>query len=260
MDTIQVIVLAVLQGFTEFLPISSSGHLILIPALFGWPDQGLGFDIAVHLGSLAAVVLYFRRDIGDLSLALFRPERRECRLAWSIVVATIPLGLAGLLFGDYVSTSLRSPAVIAASTAGFGGLLWLADRFGRENRDANDLSWGQVLLIGLAQAFALIPGTSRSGATMTMGLAIGLSRVAAARYSFLLSVPAIIAAGSWQFGEFLSQSETVPWGPLVAATFISGVTAFLAISVFLRLIERIGMLVFVAYRFLLAGIIVYVLV
>ena len=259
MDPVQVFVLAVLQGLVEFLPISSSGHLILIPALLGWPDQGLGFDIAVHLGTLIAVVIYFRNDLVSLGRALFRPAHRDHKFAWSILVATVPLGLAGVLFGDYAASILRSPAVIAAATAGFGVLLWLADRVGREHRDEHDLGWTRAMLIGASQALALIPGTSRSGITMTMGLALGLSRAAAARFSFLLSIPAIAAAGSWQIVEFASAPMPVPWGSLAAAAMISGVTAFLAIAAFLRLIERMGMLVFAVYRILLAGVIAYVL-
>ncbi len=259
MDPVQVFVLAVLQGLVEFLPISSSGHLIIVPALLGWRDQGLGFDIAVHVGTLAAVVIYFRREIVDLGLALFDPDRREFKLAWSLIVATLPLLLAGLLFGDYVARALRSPAVIAGTTAGFGVVLWLADRYGRQRRDEYDLDWVQTLLIGLSQALALVPGTSRSGITMTMGLALGLTRTAAARFSFLLAVPAIAAAGTWDVAQFLSAPTAVPWGTLAVAAAISGVTAFLVIEAFLRLIERMGMLVFAVYRVLLAAVIAYAL-
>jgi undecaprenyl-diphosphatase len=258
-DPVQVFVLAVLQGLVEFLPISSSGHLILVPALLGWPDQGLGFDIAVHIGSLSAIMIYFRHDLLNLGQALVQPTHQHSRFAWSILVATIPLGLAGVIFGDFVSTSLRTPGIIAAATVGFGILLWAADRLGRRTRDEHELGWTDVMLIGFSQALALIPGTSRSGATMTMGLMLGLSRAAAARYSFLLSVPAIAAAGSWQVVEFASEPTPVSWGSLAAATLISGVTAFLAIATFLRLIERIGMLIFAVYRVLLGGVIVYVL-
>ncbi len=259
MDPVQVFVLAVLQGLVEFLPISSSGHLILVPALLGWPDQGLPFDIAVHVGSLVAVVIYLRRELVSLALALFQPEQLEHKLAWAIVIATIPLVSAVLFAADFIAQELRSPGTIAAATAGFGVLLWLSDRVGRRTRDEHDLSWGQALLIGIGQAAALIPGTSRSGATMTMGLALGLSRSAAARFSFLLAVPAVAAAGSWQIVEFGSAPSPVPWGMLAVAASISGVTAYLAIAAFLRLIERMGMLVFAVYRVLLAVVIVYVL-
>ena len=260
MDLIQVLVLAVLQGLVEFLPISSSGHLILVPALLGWPDQGLAFDIAVHVGTLAAVVFYFRRDLIDLSIAMFQRDRPEHKLAWALVVATLPLVPAGLLGADLISNELRSPLVIAVTTAGFGLLLWLADRYGRGGRSEQDVGFKDALLIGIGQAMALVPGTSRSGVTMTVALALGLSRSAAARFSFLMAVPAVAAAGLWQILEFAEAPSSVPWGTLILATAVSGVTAFLAIAAFLRLIERLGMMVFTVYRLLLAGVIVYVLV
>ncbi len=260
MDLIQVLVLAVLQGLVEFLPISSSGHLILVPALLGWPDQGLAFDIAVHVGTLVAVVFYFRRDLIDLAAAIFQPHRPENKLAWALVIATIPLLPAGIFGADFISNELRSPLVIAATTAGFGILLWLADRYGRGLRSEKDLGFKDALLIGIGQAIALVPGTSRSGITMTAGLALGLSRSAAARFSFLMAVPAVAAAGLWQMLEFADSPTVIPWGTLILATVVAGVTAFLAIAGFLRLIERLGMVVFAVYRLLLAGVIIYVLV
>ncbi len=260
MDLIQILVLAVLQGLVEFLPISSSGHLILVPALLGWSDQGLAFDIAVHVGTLAAVVFYFRRDLIDLAVAIFQPDRPENKLAWALVIATLPLVPAGVFGADYISNELRSPIVIAATTAGFGVLLWLADLFGRGARSEQDVGFRDALLIGIGQAMALVPGTSRSGITMTVGLALGLSRSAAARFSFLMAVPAVAAAGLWQILEFAESPSVVPWGTLILATAVSGVTAFLAIAGFLRLIERMGMAIFAIYRLLLAGVIVYVLV
>lgn len=260
MDLIQVLILAVLQGLVEFLPISSSGHLILVPALLGWSDQGLAFDIAVHVGTLAAVVFYFRRDLKDLAVAIFQPDRPENKLAWALIIATLPLVPAGVLGAGLISNELRYPVVIAATTAGFGVLLWLADRFGRGTRSEQDIGFKDALLIGIGQAMALVPGTSRSGVTMTVGLALGLSRSAAARFSFIMAVPAVAAAGIWQIGEFAESPVAVPWGTLILASVVSGVTAFLAIAGFLRLIDRMGMLVFAVYRLLLAGVIVYVLV
>ncbi len=260
LDPVQLFVLAVLQGLTEFLPISSSGHLILVPALLNWDDQGLGFDIAVHVGSLSAILIYFRRDLRELGLALFQFNHRDSRFAWSIIVATIPLGLGGLLLGGVVESSLRTPGVIAAAMGAFGFVLWMADAYGRGCRNEYELGWRDIFLIGCSQALALIPGASRSGVTMTMGLMLGLSRAAAARFSFLLSVPAISAAGLWQIIEFAGQSEPLPWLSLAATALISGMTALLAIAAFLRLIERVGMLVFAAYRVVLAGTIVYVFI
>lgn len=259
MDLIHALALALLQGFTEFLPISSSGHLIFVPALLGWPDQGLGFDIAVHVGTLAAVVAYFRRELLAMALSVTRPGSADFDLALKLVVATVPLGLAGLLLADVVETSLRSAAVIAATTGGFGIVLWAADRFGRGARDERTLGWGGALAIGLAQALALVPGTSRSGITMTMGLALGLSREAAGRFSFLLAVPAIGMAAAWQIVQFAAAPEPVPWGVLGIATLAAAATAFVTIALFLNLIGRLGMGVFALYRVLLAGVIAYVL-
>ena len=176
MDLIQILVLAVIQGLSEFLPISSSAHLILPSELLGWPDQGLAFDVAVHVGSLAAVIMYFRRDIAALIAAFFASAVKgqhsaESRLCWYIVLGTIPVGLSGLWFDELIEQHLRSIAVIAATTIFFGLLLGMADRRAKESHGLDKLTWRSALWIGLAQALALIPGTSRSGITMTAALA-----------------------------------------------------------------------------------------
>lgn len=262
MDLVQAVILALLQGVVEFLPISSSGHLILVPAFLGWQDQGLAFDIAVHLGTLSAVVLYFKRDIRSMTVALFGRSGAgapEARLAWGIIVATVPLGIAGILMADLVAGVLRSPAIIAATTAGFGVVLWLADRYTRGHRTERELAWTDIAVIGFAQVLALVPGTSRSGITMTAGLALGLSRAAAARFSFLLAIPAIGMASAWQLMQFAAEPGPTPWGLLALATAVSALTAFAAIAVFLRVIERIGLWVFAVYRLILAGVIAYAL-
>lgn len=258
MDLLQALVLALVQGVTEFLPISSSGHLILVPGLLGWTDQGLGFDIAVHVGTLAAVIAYFRRELLGMAFSVFRPGSADFDLALKLLVATVPTGLAGLAFADLVETSLRTAAVIAATTAGFGVVLWAADRYGRGRRTEHGLGWAGAIAIGCAQALALIPGTSRSGITMTMGLALGLSREAAGRFSFLLAVPAIGMAAAWQIRQFLEAPAPVPWGTLGIATAAAAATAFVTIALFLNLIGRIGMGVFAGYRLLLAAVIVLV--
>ena len=258
MDLLQLVLLALIQGATEFLPISSSGHLILTPALLGWDDQGLAFDIAVHLGSLVAVVVYFKAELLTLLRAAFQPDRKEFKLAWGIMVATVPLGLAGLVFADSVATVLRSPAVIAASTAAFGILLWVADHR-RGTRTEQSLRWPDLLAIGMGQALALIPGTSRSGITMTVGLSLGLGREAAGRFAFLLAVPAVAMTAVWQTMQFFSDPEPVPWLWLALATSLSALTAFATIALFLSLIGRLGMAVFAIYRLVLAAVIVYVL-
>lgn len=258
MDLAQVVVLSLIQGLTEFLPISSSGHLILVPVFLGWPDQGLGFDIAVHLGTLSAVIVFFRRELSRMALALAAPGSADGRMAWQIVLATVPLGIAGLIFADVVENELRTPLVIAAASAGFGIVLWLVDSARRGARPERSLGWMEVLAIGLGQALALIPGTSRSGITMTVALGLGLSREAAGRFSFLLAVPAIGMAAAWQLVQFARDPAPVAWASLGIATVISAVTAFVAITAFLRLIGRIGMGAFAIYRILLAVVIGYV--
>jgi len=262
MDAIHTLMLALLQGLTEFLPISSSAHLILMPRLLGWPDQGLAFDVAVHVGTLTAVVAYFRHDITRLLLAWLQScvQRRlsgDARLAWFVLLGTLPAALAGLLLHHLVETWLRSPLVIALATIGFGLLLWAADRFGRQQRSETGLQLVDAVWIGLAQAVALIPGTSRSGITMTAGLALGLTRSAAARFSFLLSVPVIILAGGYEALQLLQQAGPVAWDTLLLGTAVAAVSAYLCIHLFLCLIERIGMLPFVVYRLLLGCVLLY---
>jgi undecaprenyl-diphosphatase len=244
------------QGLTEFLPISSSAHLILVPRFLGWPDQGLAFDVAVHVGTLSAVVCYFRRELlsmaHDWAASLARRQTvGDSRLAWGVILGTIPVGLAGLLLGDMIEIHLRSPRVIAATTIGFGLLLWWADSAGSRTRDEHTLSWWDVLVIGCAQALALVPGTSRSGITMTAALALGLDRSGAARFSFLLSVPVIVLAGGLKLLDLLQQADGVDWGALLVGTILSAVSAYLCIDLFLKLIERVGMMPFILYRLVL---------
>lgn len=259
---IQIIILAILQGLTEFLPISSSAHLILVPQLSDWPDQGLAFDVAVHVGTLAAVIWYFRLEViamaRDWGISCARRQQTgESRLAWAVILGSIPVALFGLLLHDLVGSTWRSPLVIAWATIGFGLLLWLADAIGRRVRDEHRLGWKDVLVIGLAQAVALIPGTSRSGITMTAGLLMGLTRTAAARFSFLLSIPAILMAGTYKTLKLIEQGS-VEWLPLVLGAVISALTAYLCIHWFLKLLDRIGMLPFVIYRLLLGAGLLYV--
>jgi undecaprenyl-diphosphatase len=260
MNLAEALALALIQGLTEFLPISSSGHLILTPEFFGWTDQGLGFDIAVHLGTLVAVVAYFRRDLVAMSRGIRDASSADGRLARQLLVASVPLGLAGIFTADIVETTLRTPLVIAAASAGFGLLLWGVDRFRRGQRSERELTLAEALLIGLGQALALIPGTSRSGITMTCALALGLDRESAGRFSFLLAIPAIGMAAGWQIVRFARSPETIDWGMLVPATLAAAAMAFIAIALFLRLIGKIGMGVFAVYRIALAIVIVYFLV
>ena len=259
MEYLHLVLLALVQGITEFLPISSSGHLVLLPRLAGWEDQGLAYDVAAHFGSLVAVVVYFRADLARLAGAWAGSLSgggltTEARLAWAVLVGTIPVGLVGLAFRDSVAEFLRDPLVIAAATVGFGVLLGAADLLGRRRRDVESITLGTGLLIGIAQALAIIPGTSRSGITMTAGLALGLTRSAAARFSFLLSVPVIFLASGVEAVELLQAGTDASWGGIATVALLSALTAFACIHIFLGVLERIGMMPFVVYRLLLGGV------
>ncbi len=256
MDWFQIVVLALIQGITEFLPISSSAHLILVPVLTGWPDQGLAFDVATHLGTLSAVLWYFRHTVGRLVVDWLTSLRQgravgESNLAWAVIVGTLPAVFFGLLFKDVIEAQLRDPLVIATTTLVFGVLLGWADWRGRGRRDEHSLRVRDVLIIGFAQALALIPGTSRSGITITAALFLGLSREAAARFSFLLSIPLILAASVLKTADLVTEAAPVDWQTLLWGTVLSGLSAYLCIYAFLRFLERIGMMPFVAYRLLL---------
>jgi undecaprenyl-diphosphatase len=262
MDFIHISLLAILQGLTEFLPISSSAHLILLPQLSGWEDQGLAFDVAVHVGTLSAVIWYFRHELvvmfRDWFSSLVQRKRiGDSTLVWAVGFGTVPVGLAGLLFKDVIETSLRSPLVIAWATIGFGLLLWWADANAKRLRDEHTIGWRDVVIIGIAQAVALIPGTSRSGITMTAGLALGLTRSAAARFSFLLSIPVILLAGGLNGIELAVSESPVEWSALIIGSVISGVSAYLCIHFFLKLLEQTGMLPFVIYRLGLGAVLLY---
>ncbi len=253
MNWLQAIILAIVQGITEFLPVSSAAHLILVPVLTGWEDQGLAFDVALHIGSLAAVVWYFRRELGVMALDWFASLRgrgltADARLAWAVGLATIPVGLAGLIFRDQVELLLRSPLVLAGSLIGFGLLLGWADWRRHGQRSEYEIGWRAVLVIAMAQALALIPGTSRSGITMTAALLVGMSREGASRFSFLLSIPVIFLAGALETRSLIATAAEVDWWLLSVATVVSGISAYLCIHYFLAFIRRIGMQPFVIYR------------
>ena len=264
MSELQVVILAIVQGLTEFLPISSSGHLVLVPSAFGWADQGLAFDIAVHFGSLAAVLIYFRGDIGALlrgSVALLsgKMSRFESRLALAIGLGTLPAAVAGLALASWISANLRSPSVIVVTLSAYAVLMLLADRFGKRDRMLTSISIKDALLIGLAQALALVPGTSRSGVTMTAALALGFDRTDAARFSFLLAVPVILLATAYELTVLMGSEVAVAWGQLGLGALISAVVAYLSIEFFMRFVSRVGLLPFAIYRLVLAAVILYVL-
>lgn len=262
-DTLQVIILALVQGLTEFLPVSSSAHLILVPQLLGWPDQGIVFDVAVHLGTLIAVVAYFRRDIMAMVPDFFgsltgKGMTDQARLAWGVGIGTIPAGLAGLLAKDYIEANLRSPLVIATTTIVFGLLLLFADRTAKLVRNIDQMGWGHYIAIGCAQALALIPGTSRSGITMTFALMMGYSREAAARFSFLLSIPIIALSSLLVLKELTEYTGVVDWQALILGVVLSAIAAFTCILLFMKWIQRTDMSVFVVYRLLLGAFLFYV--
>lgn len=258
MDIVHLIILSLIQGITEFLPISSSAHLILLPHLFHWQDQGLSFDVVLHLGTLMAVIIYFWQELSLLIKSLFNIKgdyfsHYENRLCFGILLATIPVVLAGFLFNEYIETTLRSPKIIAFGTIFFGAILILAEYVGTQRRALKQLKWYDILVIGLLQALALIPGTSRSGITMTGGLFTGLTKEATARFSFLLSIPVIILATLHELLKF--HTFILPWQDYLLGFLISFLSAYAVIYLFLKTIARIGFLPFFVYRLIL-GIII----
>ncbi len=262
MSYFEAIILAIVQGITEFLPVSSSAHLILVPQLLGWADQGLAFDVAVHVGTLIAVLAFLRKELQAVIPAWLSGWKdfdwdTSGKLGWLLVLATIPVGLVGFFAGGYIEMYLRTSLVIAGSTIIFGLLLGWADRSGDQNqKTVEELTWKQTLIVGVAQAFALIPGTSRSGVTMTAMLAMGFDRVASARFSFLMAVPAISLPGLLKGSELVSSGQPVVWDVLIIGVLVSAVMAFCCMHWFMRFIQKVGMKPFVIYRILLAIIIV----
>ena len=253
------VVLGLVQGLTEFLPVSSSGHLILVPRLFGWADQGLAVDAALHLGTLAALIAYFRAElVALLTGALSR------RLVLVLVLATVPAGVAGLVFGKAIAAHLRAPLLIAITTAFWGGVMWAADRRAvppaADTRDPLErVGWRRGLAVGVAQALALIPGTSRSGITITTGLLAGLDRATAARFSFLLGIPVTAAASVLKSAQLLQAGIPADQGgPLVVAILTSFVSGWFAVWFLVRYLKQRSLLPFVLYRFALAAAILFV--
>ena len=264
MTWLQVVVLAIVQGLTEFLPISSSGHLVLVPSAAGWTDQGLAFDVAVHFGSLIAVCLFFREDIvallrGTGQLLTLNNQTPESRIALALGIGTVPAAIAGLTFAGWIEANLRSPAVIVGTLSGYGILMVLADRFGRRDRNVADVRLRDALVIGCAQALALVPGTSRSGVTISAGRMLGFDRRDAARFSFLLSAPVILLATVFEMGGLFMGDEQVAWTQLWIAALVAAVVAYISIDFFMRFVSRIGLLPFALYRIVLAAVILYVL-
>ena len=253
---LQIVVLALIQGITEFLPISSSGHLLLVPALTNWPDQGLLTDVMVHMGSFLAVVVYFWRDCVNLvmgGLDLLRGKMTGWgKLALMILLGTIPAVLFGVFldkigFMDMVRTM---PEVVAWNAIFFGILLYLCDRYGLSNRRMSDMTWTPALIIGIAQAIAIIPGTSRSGITMTAARALGFERPEAARFAFLLGIPAIAGAGVLKLGDAVATGESITFGMLLTAV-LTFFVALGTITVLMKMVRHVSFLPFAVYRVIL---------
>ncbi len=256
MEWWQAVVLAILQGITEFLPVSSSAHLILPSQILGWPDQGLAFDVAVHVGTLLAVMLYFRHDIrnlitGFIQTSFLRQPSQDGKMAWWIIFATLPAGLLGLCLNGFIEDHFRHAAVIASTTIFFGVFLWYADKRKNLIKTLSQMPLRHALYIGFAQALALVPGTSRSGITITMALFLGYKREEAARFSFLMSIPLILLAGGYKACELLASQNPISWGLILMGTVISCLSAYICIHFFLKLIEQLSMTPFVIYRLLL---------
>ena len=265
MDIFQAVVLGIVQGLTEFLPISSSGHLRIVPALFGWDDPGAAFTAVIQLGTMAAVLLYFWRDIirivATWARSLVRPELRgelDARLGWYIGLGTIPIGLAGVAFQNQIEDNVRDLRLIGLALIAAGLIMLLAERVGSRRRELRRLRLRDGLLIGCAQALALIPGVSRSGATITAGMFLGFTREAAARFSFLLSIPAVVLSGLFEL-RHIGDPGGVDVVPTAVATVLAFVTGYASIAWLLRFLTTHTMKVFVAYRVML-GLLVLILV
>ncbi len=257
----QIILLALLQGVTEFLPISSSAHLILVPTWMGWEDQGIAFDVAVHLGSLIAVLVFSRREISAIASESWAWVLRRAapgpaaRLGMMILLASLPVGVLGLLLHDTVEASFRDPKLIAVAGALFAILMVWADRRPQQVTRVRELGWRQALMIGCGQALALIPGASRSGVTMTAARALGMARPAAARLSFLLAIPVILGAAALETLNLTAAPLTADWGAMALGAAVAGGAAFVCMGALLRLVARWGLWPFALYRLALSAVI-----
>ncbi len=262
MELLHAILLGLIQGLTEFLPVSSSGHLILVPHLLGLEDQGLAMDAILHLATVLAIIIYFRRDLSKLLISLFTKKKDDPYrpLAWSILAASFPAGLAGLFLGDWIEFNLRDPTFVAGNLMFWSIVFLAADRTSTKKEAESDeliqLGWRKVLFIGFAQAIALLPGTSRSGITIAAGLFSNLSQLAAARFSFLLGTPIILAAGLHKTASLLSDgSHEFLFTPFqfLMGFLVAFAVGYLSIKWLLAIVSRVGLLPFIIYRVVLAG-------
>jgi undecaprenyl-diphosphatase len=265
LSLVESIVLGIVQGLTEFLPISSSAHLRIVPAFLGWDDPGAQFTAVVQLGTMAAEVIYFRQDLWGIGRnwlgSLHRPELRgtlDARMGWYLIFATIPISVLGLLFEDSIESTFRALELIGTTLIVLGLVLLVADRVGRRERGMQDLTLRDGIVMGLAQSLALVPGVSRSGVTITAGLFLGLDRAAAARFSFLLSIPAVVLSGLYQLLSYLTGPEggDTGLGSLLIATLLAFVTGYWAIAFLLRYLVTHTFTLFVVYRVALGTVVI----
>jgi undecaprenyl-diphosphatase len=261
-DAFQAIVLGIVQGLTEFLPISSTGHLRIVPAFLGWEDPGAAFTAVIQLGTMAAVLIYFREDLWRIAktwfLSLRRPELRselDARMGWYIGLGTIPIAVFGLIFSDQIETGARDLYLIGTTLIVLGLLLLVADRTARLERDISDIKPRDAALIGFAQALALVPGVSRSGSTITAGLLAGFDRASAARYSFLLSVPAVVLSGLFELRK-IGDEGGAGFVPTALATIAAFIVGYASIAWLLRWLTNHSMVVFVIYRVVLGALVI----
>lgn len=259
-DLIKAVVLGILQGLTEFLPISSSAHLRIFPELFGWGDPGAAFTAVVQIGTELAVLIYFRKDIWRIGkawvLALFKPEWRgsdDARMGWFIIVGSLPIVILGVLLKDIIERDFRNLWIIGTTLIVLGIVLGIADRIGPNTKKVDALTMRDAVLLGAAQAMALIPGVSRSGATISMGRFLGYEREAATRYAFLLAIPAVVGAGLFQLPEIPGGDNAYGWGPTLVGTIVSFLVGYAAIAWLLRYVSTRSYTPFVIYRVLLGS-------
>ena len=259
-DYLQAVVLGILQGLTEFLPISSSAHLRIFPELFGWGDPGAAFTAVIQIGTELAVLLYFRHDIWRIASmwtrSLFRPEYRghlDARMGWYVIIGSLPIVVLGIALKDVIEDDFRSLWIIGTTLVVLGIVLGIADRVGGTEKTLKRVGVRDAILLGLAQAMALIPGVSRSGATLSMGRFLGYERAAATRFAFLLAIPAVIGAGIFELKEIPHGANSYGWGPTITATVVSFVIGYAAIAWLLRYVSTHSFTPFVVYRVLLGG-------
>ena len=264
MEMTQIIILGIIQGLTEFLPVSSSGHLILTPFLLNFNDQGLALDAILHLGTLMAILIYFKNDLLEIFTGLLDKKRDTHRLAWSILWASLPAGIIGFFTADWIESSLRSPSFVGANLLFWSLVFYFADRFtktqGISKNELSKLNFSQIFFIGCAQAIALLPGTSRSGITIAAGLFSNLNHVAATRFSFLLGAPIIFVAGMHKLITLFSGPATFTSYTnvhLLVGLTISFLVGLLAINLLLKIVEKVGLIPFIIYRVLLAAAILF---